>query len=62
MSLKALKAREEEEEREKEEKLSRNQRLVKESTDFYNQTEPKPGSLAAKARMVQKYNEKHMKK
>ncbi len=62
VSLKALKAREEEEEREKEEKLSRNQRLVKESTDFYNQTEPKPGSLAAKARMVQKYNEKHMKK
>ena len=62
VNLKALKAREEEEEREKEEKLSRNQRLVKESTDFYNQTEPKPGSLAAKARMVQKYNEKHMKK
>ena len=34
---------------------------VKESTEFYNQSEPKPGSIAAKANMVKKYNEKHNK-
>ena len=60
INLKTLQAREEKEEQEKAEKLSRNQKQVKESTDFYN-SDPKPGSLAAKARMVQKYNEKHSK-
>ena len=34
---------------------------IKESTDYYNNT-AKPGSIAAKARMVQQYNEKNMKK
>ena len=34
---------------------------IKASTDYYNNT-AKPGSIAAKARMVQQYNEKNMKK
>lgn len=34
---------------------------MKASTDYYNST-AKPGSIAAKARMVQQYNEKNMKK
>lgn len=34
---------------------------MKQATDYYNNT-AKPGSLAAKARMVQQYNEKTMKK
>ena len=33
---------------------------IKESNEYYNQN-AKPGSLAAKANMVQKYNEKHSK-
>ena len=35
---------------------------IKKATDFYNQGEAKPGSLAAKAQMVQKYNERNNKK
>ena len=34
---------------------------IQDSTEFYKNTEAKPGSLAAKANMVQKYNEKHNK-
>lgn len=34
---------------------------IKDSTDFYKNTEAKPGSLAAKARMVEQYNEKTKK-
>lgn len=34
---------------------------IKESTEYYNNT-AKPGSIAAKARMVQQYNEKNNKK
>lgn len=34
---------------------------IKDSTDYYNQTAAKPGSIAAKARMVQQYNEKNEK-
>lgn len=34
---------------------------MKQATDYYNNT-AKPGSIAAKARMVQQYNEKTMKK
>ena len=37
------------------------QKTIKESTEYYNQN-AKPGSLAAKAAMVQKYNEKHEKR
>lgn len=36
---------------------------IQSSTDYYkNTTKAKPGSLAAKAQMVQQYNEKHAKK
>ena len=35
--------------------------IVKDSTEYYNK-DAKPGSLASKAAMVQKYNEKHNKK
>ena len=42
------------------EKIAKSQAQAKESTEYYNQN-AKPGSLAAKANMVQKYNEKHSK-
>lgn len=35
---------------------------IKESTEYYKNTTAKPGSIAAKARMVQQYNEKSNKK
>ena len=50
----------EKEEAERAKKLEKTQEIVKESTNYYNQN-AKPGSLAAKANMVQKYNEKHNK-
>lgn len=59
-SLKSIQAKQEEEEAERNIKMERNARQIKDSTEFYN-NDPKPGSLAAKARMVQKYNEKHNK-
>ena len=48
------------EEKEKMDRQLRNQKQVQDSTEFYNSA-AKPGSLASKARMVQKYNEKHNK-
>ncbi len=59
-SLKSIQSKEEREEKIREEKLSKTEKLVKESTEYYN-NDPKPGSLAAKAKMVQKYNDKHNK-
>lgn len=59
VNLKSIQAKQEEE-AEKNRRLERNAKQVKDSTEFYN-SDPKPGSLAAKARMVQKYNEKHNK-
>ena len=41
-------------------KVAKSKELAKESTAYYNK-DAKPGSLAAKANMVQKYNEKHNK-
>lgn len=35
---------------------------IKKSTEYYNSTTAKPGSMAAKAQMVQRYNEKHNNK
>lgn len=35
---------------------------IKKSTEYYNNTSAKPGSIAAKARMVEQYNEKNNKK
>ena len=59
-SLKQIQAEEEKREKEMEAKKARTAEQVKESTEYYNQ-DPKPGSLAAKAAMVKKYNEKHNK-
>lgn len=61
VNLKTIKANEEKAERAEAEKRSKRDAQMKESIDFYN-SDPKPGSLAAKAKMVQKYNEKTMKK
>ena len=38
------------------------QKLIKDSTEYYKKGEAKPGSLAAKARMVEQYNERTKKK
>ena len=35
---------------------------IQDSTDFYKNTEAKPGSIAAKARMVEKFDEKGNRK
>ena len=48
------------EEKVREAKIEKAQKTIKESNEYYNQN-AKPGSLAAKANMVQKYNEKHSK-
>lgn len=61
INLKTLQAREDAQVQEKEDKISRNKKQMEASEAFYN-SEPKPGSLAAKAKMVQKYNDKHAKK
>lgn len=60
-SLKNIQAETEKEEAKMAEKLAKTEKIVKESTEYYNSSEPKPGSLAAKANMVKKYNEKHNK-
>ncbi len=41
-------------------KIAKTKSIVEESTKYYNDN-AKPGSLAAKANMVSKYNEKHEK-
>ena len=55
-----LKKLQEEEQKVREAKIEKAQKTIKESNEYYNQN-AKPGSLAAKANMVQKYNEKHSK-
>lgn len=60
-TLKRLQEAEAKEEAEKNAKKEKVQKTIKESTEYYNQN-AKPGSLAAKAGMVQKYNEKHEKR
>ena len=59
-TLKSLQASEEKEEAARNAKLEKTKAIVKESTEYYNK-DAKPGSLAAKANMVQKYNERHNK-
>lgn len=59
-SLKTIQADNEKQEALRAEKLAQTQEHIKESTSYYN-SNAKPGSLAAKANMVQKYNEKHNK-
>ena len=60
VNLKNIQAQTEKEEAIRQEKMSKTDKLVRESTEYYN-SDPKPGSLASKAKMVQKYNEKHNK-
>lgn len=46
------------------EKLAREKKEenIKKATEYYNSGDVKPGSIAAKAQMVQRYNEKNSKK
>lgn len=60
-SLKSIQAANEKEEAKKQEKLEKTKEQVKSSSEYYNSTIPNPNSIAAKARMVEKYNEKHNK-
>ncbi|MCI6886134.1 MAG: YidC/Oxa1 family membrane protein insertase [Lachnospiraceae bacterium] len=59
-SLKQIQAVQEREEATRNEKLEKTREQMKESNEYYNK-DAKPGSLAAKANMVAKYNEKHNK-
>lgn len=47
---------------EKKKRMEQTQNKIKESTEYYNKGSAKPGSLAAKANMVQQYNERAEKK
>ena len=60
-SLKAIKAEEEKEKAAEEVKKEKIAKQIEESSKYYN-TNAKPGSLASKAAMVQKYNEAHDKR
>ena len=60
-SLKAIKAEEEKEKTAEEVKKEKIAKQIEESSKYYN-TNAKPGSLASKAAMVQKYNEAHDKR
>ena len=59
--LKAIKAEEEKEKVAEEVKKEKIAKQIEESSKYYN-TNAKPGSLASKAAMVQKYNEAHDKR
>ena len=60
-SLKAITAEEEKEKAAEEVKKEKIAKQIEESSKYYN-TNAKPGSLASKAAMVQKYNEAHDKR
>lgn len=60
-SLKHMQAVQEKEEAERAEKLEKSKKQVEASNDYYNK-DAKPGSLASKANMVARYNEKHNNK
>ena len=60
-SLKAIKAEEEKEKVAEDVKKEKIAKQIEESSKYYN-TNAKPGSLASKAAMVQKYNEAHDKR
>ena len=59
-TMKRLQEEEAREEAKKNEKAEKNKKMVEDSNAYYNQN-AKPGSLASKVNMVQKYNEKHDK-
>lgn len=58
--MQKMQAKEEKEERQRMEKIAKSKNLVAESNSYYNQ-DAKPGSLASKANMVKKYNDKNEK-
>ncbi len=60
-SLKSIREEQEREKKEEEIKKEKTAKQVEESNRYYN-TNAKPGSIAAKAAMVQKYNEAHEKR
>ena len=60
MNAKNIQAAREKEEKKRSEKLEKTRQQVKESNEYYNMN-ANPESLAAKAAMVAKYNEKHNK-
>lgn len=60
-SLKTIKEEQEKEKAEEEQKKERIAKQIEESNKIYS-NDPKPGSLAAKAGMVQKYNDAHDKR
>lgn len=60
-SLKTIREEEEHEKLSEEQKKEKIAKQIEESNKLYN-TDAKPGSLAAKAAMVQKYNETHEKR
>jgi len=60
-SLKNLQAVNEKEEAESNAKAEKTRDQVKASSDYYNSGASNPGSIASKARMVEKFNEKHNK-
>lgn len=47
---------------EQQKRMEQTQNKIKESTEYYNNSTAKPGSIAAKANMVQQYNERNEKK
>ncbi|NBH71477.1 membrane protein insertase YidC [Clostridiaceae bacterium] len=60
LNAKNIQAAQQREEEARNEKLEKTRKQVKESNEYYNK-DAKPGSLASKAAMVAKYNEKHNK-
>lgn len=60
-TLKSIQTANEREEAERNAKLEKTKEQMKASNDYYKNTIPNPNSIAAKARMVEKYNEKHNK-
>ena len=60
MNARNIQAAQQREEQARNDKLERTKQQVKESNEYYNK-DAKPGSLASKAAMVAKYNEKHNK-
>lgn len=60
-NLKNIQAANEREESERSAKQEKSAEQVKAAKDYYNKDVSNPASLAAKARMVEKYNDKHSK-
>lgn len=60
-TLKIMQEKADKEEKNRMEKMAKTKAIVEDSTAYYNK-DAKPGSLASKAAMVQKYNERNNKK